>query len=176
MAGELNYPEYYIEPPAPVEPPAQTGIQDPTQVRFDSETLEYLLLTVRDDTLQQDLQWLANAKLKKKTKRNFMLLMYNFFSTEYVVTNYVMYDELRKRWLEFRATLNHTQNQISRIENKYCDTQMFIKQLESHFRNKITRALRGFERETQNTTFFKTDQTATNRHELPEAKTGISRA
>lgn len=64
MAGELEYPDYYeMTPP---EPPTQIGTQDPTQVRFDSETLEYLLLTVRDDTLQQDLEWLANAKLKRK--------------------------------------------------------------------------------------------------------------
>ena len=159
-------------PDHPVDPrqPSPTVMD-----RYDTDTLNYLERSVKDD-IKEDLKDRINkAKLTPDCRNGFLLLVDAITSFEFVVTSYKDNEELRKRVFELRECIAWMKVSTREVNLYSGEFTYYMSLLERHFTNKITRARAGFTTESQITSNLNTRHTQTNRNQPPEQKSGVNR-
>lgn len=127
--------------------------------RYDSDSLNYLRESVTDDLAKDLIIKVAGARLTPDCKMDVISLILTFSSREYVITGYESDREMRKRWLEFRDSLNKLKAKTRLVNKTNGELTYILSLLEGHFNNKLTRSRKGFERKAQLTQ--KMEQTST---------------
>jgi hypothetical protein len=136
--------------------------------------LDYLADLVDDDVRDYFLDQIEDACIDDITKQKLTRLVRTYTSKDYAVTNYYDSLQLLKRYYEFRQDLAIIKIFTPGINYTYGDFNNLVGLLESHFNNKVTRSLRGFERINQITQNVNSSYMEKLERKLSETKSGLS--
>lgn len=136
--------------------------------------LDYLADLVDDDVRDYFLDEINDSLIDSVTKGKLERLVRTYTSKDYAVTNYTDPMQLLKRYYEFRQDLAIIKIFTPGINYTYGDFNNIVGLLESHFLNKVTRSLRGFERINQITQNVNSSYMEKLENKLKETKSGLS--
>jgi len=123
---------------------------------YDNETLNYLLENITDSFHSYVKKSISQAKLTRDGKKRLELLASEFSDKEIVVALIKDYSDVKAQLNNFREVAKYSKLCMRRID---ATTEFFIilSAIETHYKLKLTRAWKGFERIEQQTTRVKTD-------------------
>lgn len=128
----------------------------PVTEEYDSETLNYLLSSITDSFHSYIVKSIEEAKLSEDGKRRLRMLASEFTDKEIVVALIKDYSDVRSHLNNFREVAKYSKLCMRRID---ANTEFFIllSAIETHYKLKLTRAWKGFERREMQTTRMKSD-------------------
>lgn len=124
--------------------------------RYDSETLNYLLENITDSFHEYIKKSINEARLSNDGKRRLRMIASEFTDKEIVVALIKDYDDVRAHLNNFREVAKYSKLCMRRID---ANTEFFIllSAIETHYKLKLTRSWKGFERIEQQTQRIKSE-------------------
>lgn len=127
--------------------------------RYDSETLNYLTENITD-TFYDDIKRAINeAHMSKIGKRRLLFIADEFTNKEIVVALLKDYNDVKAHMNNFREVTKYSKLSMRKIDAS-TETFIILAAIETHYKLKLTRAWRGFERIEQQTQRIKSDTTS----------------
>jgi len=127
--------------------------------KFDDETLNYLLNNITDSFFSYIKKSITEARLSNDGKRRLELLASEFTDKEIVVALIKDYSDVKSQLNNFREVAKYSKLCMRRID---ATTEFFIilAAIETHYKLKLTRAWKGFERVEQQTQRLKAEHSS----------------
>lgn len=127
-----------------------------TAERYDSETLNYLLENITDSFYEFIHKSIHEARLSNDGKRRLLLIANEFTDKEIVVALIKDYSDVKAQLNNFREVAKYSKLCMRRID---ATTEFFIilSVIETHYKLKLSRSWKGFERVEQQTQRIKSD-------------------
>jgi len=143
--------------------------------RYDNETLNYLLNNIQDSFHNYILSSISSARISADGKRRLGLLAAEFTDKEIVVSLLKDYSDVRSQLNNFREVAKYSKLGLRRIDSSN-EFFVILSAIETHYKLKLTRAWKGFERVEQQTQRVKAEHSSSYADKTERAEaTGLRR-
>lgn len=137
----------------------QMGPVNTVTDKYDSETLNYLLNNITDSFHNYITQSIDTARLSDDAKIKLKLLASEFTDKEIVVALLKDYGDVKAQLNNFREVAKSSRLGMRRIDY-IPEYFMIVAAIETHYKLKLTRAWKGFERVEQQTSRVKAEHSS----------------